>query len=331
MSHTHEESASSYYLEQLCMIAVGGALGLGAIVISLNGSLENLVVSLFQTSVLLGGIALVAVVAVRAVALWQSVGQAGVGHDHHHDHSHEHEHTHTHECGHDHSHEPEHTHDCGHEHHHDHDHHSEHAHDHGHEHEHAHAGHHHAHADHGHDHGFYPVRYVILLLPITLMFLRMPSSQFNKDYQQAKLKEVAGKLESQADNIELAAIQDKGGPVMYLDFKDLDRAGSSAESREFYEGKSGRIKGQFAPSASSNKIFTLVRFKMTCCAADAVPLKVVIVSPESITHVNPLDWVEVEGQIRFQQVRANEYMPVLQVASSDKVMKTDPAPSLYLQ
>src|SRR5262249_6847626 len=119
---------------------------------------------------------LLALVVIRAVAVWRSVDAAPHTHDHDHDHEH---------CGHDHG-------DCGHEHehgiqsatqttgfsaaatppalsapvhHHDHDHGHNHSHDHG----------------HDHDHGWAPWRYVVLLLPVVLYFLNLPNQGFTAD------------------------------------------------------------------------------------------------------------------------------------------------------
>jgi uncharacterized membrane protein YcgQ (UPF0703/DUF1980 family) len=71
---------------------------------------------------------------------------------------------------------------------------------------------------------------------------------------------------------------------------------------------------------------------MKCCAADAVPADVVIIAPEPVTQFKPMDWVEVEGLIQFRmRLNRNEYVPVLQVPSLDKVTKTTPESDLYLQ
>src|SRR5262249_48248084 len=117
----------------------------------------------FYPFVLLSGVGLLALVVVRSVALWRQMGaRAQAGHAHHHDHEHHHHHDHDHEhCGHDH--DPGHG---GHDH-------ANHAHDHDHGHAHAHDH------DHGHDHSWAPWRYVVLLIPIMLFLLGLPSRGLN--------------------------------------------------------------------------------------------------------------------------------------------------------
>lgn len=277
---------SSRYLDQLCTIAVGGALGLGAVLMARTGALENLLVPFFQKSMLVGGICLVVVAAVRALVLWRSAGRPVAVCQHH-------AHDHTHDACHDHY-----------------------------------AVHHHEHETH--EHAFYPVRYTVLLLPVTLMFLGMPSRQFNEDYVRAKVKEVAGKLSAQTEEIELQPLASKGDQVLYLDVRELERAAMHKETRDFYEGQTARIKGVFAPS-NNDRVFNLFRLWRGCCDADAIPIKALIVSRESVTHVHAREWVEVEGQLRFHEVRSNEYLPILQVTSNDKIVKIPPAPSVFLQ
>src|SRR5207247_4245725 len=112
--------------------------------------------------------------------------------------------------------------------------------------------------------------------------------------------------------------------VLPLAFKELEPAAFSPAGRDYYTGRRGRIKGQFSPGKQPNT-FTLVRLKMTCCAADVVPLQVLIEAPASVAHLQANDWIDVEGQIRFDQY-ANKYVPVLKVLAMDKIQKTNPEP-----
>lgn len=357
MAHTHEEAHSTYYLDQLCTIAVCGALSLVAIVLYVQKALEFLA-PFFQATLLIGSIALLVVVLIRAVALWYTVGQVPAhGAHHHHDHpAHDHHHGHGPECGHAHDHE----HACPD----DHDHvpaHGIRAEPPGHGHDHglttaAHAHHHHEHApghehDHEHEHGWAPVRYAILLLPIILFFLRMPSEAFNiqcKDYKTLRevgrlpplLLEVSRPFyvwafgQEQADrfrpvDVETVQMAQKGTGVLSLSFKELAQAAYSPTSRDFYEGQMARVKGQFVPK--TDKTFTLVRLKITCCSADAVALNVTIVSPDPVTDIPQLQWVEVTGQIQFRKGRgAEEYIAVLQIGKAEDIQRTSPDPNLYL-
>jgi WD40 repeat protein len=120
-----------------------------------------------------------------------------------------------------------------------------------------------------------------------------------------------------------------GGRAIGLDFKELEEKAATPEGRRFYDGKMGRIKGQFRPG-QNDKIFSLVRFKIQCCAADAIPLNVAIISKDSIPpDIGPLDWVEVEGKIEF----GRKNMPILRVPSPAQthIRKIDPDPNPYLQ
>lgn len=107
--------------------------------------------------------------------------------------------------------------------------------------------------------------------------------------------------------------------VIPLEFKELERAAFSPMSREFYTGRRGRLKGQYFPK--KDNVFTLIKEKVTCCQADMVVLQVLIEAPDAVQHIQNKEWVEVEGQIRFDQF-GNKFVPVLHVAAMDKIQKT---------
>src|SRR5579875_2072928 len=121
---------------------------------------------------------------------------------------------------------PDHTHDhdhCGHDHdhcHHDHDH------DHGHDHDH----------DHGHDHGWAPWRYVVLLLPVVLYFLNLPNQGFSAD--------AGGNLDVSKYDAPEAAVRSTGTAT--VGFAELQQASLTPESRDFYEGKTITLTGQYS-------------------------------------------------------------------------------------
>jgi len=264
MAHDHDhlhDDRNAYYLNQLFTIAVCGALGGVTVMLWYSGKLRFLVVESFWLPALLGGITLLVLVLIRAVAVWRSVDQAlDAGHQHDHDHNH---------CGHDHDH-------CGH--------------DHVHEHTHDHHGH-----DHGHEHGWAPWRYVVLLLPVVLYFLNLPNEGFSAAYGD-RLKDVQLDVPTglRADKGETQASE--------LGFKDLQEASLSPESRDYWEGKTIILIGQY--SDVSDKRFTLVRYKMACCARDAVPLNAVImIDPKSEQKMDRDKyrdkWVEVRGRVHF--------------------------------
>lgn len=255
MAHDHDlshEDRNAYYLNQLFTIAVCGALGGVTVMLWYSGKLRFLVIERFWLPTLLGGIALLALVIIRAIALWRSVDQS-VEASKQHDHDHEH-------CGHDHDH-------CGHDHAHQHDH-------------------------HGHDHGWAPWRYVVLLFPVVLYFLHLPNEGFSAAYGD-RLKDV------QLD-VPTGLSAEKGEDQ--IGFKELQEVSLSPETRDYWEGRTISLIGKY--SDLSDKRFTLVRYKIACCARDAVPLNAVIMidpkSEQKIDRDKYRDkWVQVKGRIHF--------------------------------
>ncbi|HEY7314086.1 MAG TPA: hypothetical protein VH643_32345 [Gemmataceae bacterium] len=302
MAHDHSHGdRNAYYLNQLFTIAVGGALGGVAVMLWYSGTLRYMLHPKFFSWVLLGGLMLLTLVVVRAMAVWRSVDAA----PHTHDHDHEYEHgiqsaakttgfsaaatpprlsapVHHHDHGYDHSH------------------------------------------DHGHDHGWAPWRYAVLLLPVVLYFLNLPNQGFAVDASDS----LAG-LDLRAP----ASVRSTGTAM--VGFAELQQASLTPESRDYYEGKTIVLTGQYA--SSDPKRFTLVRFKRGCCAADAVPLKAVImVDPGSAESVDPdkyrNKWVEVKGRVHFfQKPGGNEYITALILYPSkedplDKQVRIIPPP-----
>lgn len=295
MSHTHEHSHdnSTYYMEQLCTIGVCGLLGIVAVVAFYQGFLDAtdppVLARYLHRYVLWSGLAILGLVGFRGITLWFSVGRRSA------DAQNEHQHDEN----------------CAHHHGHDHDH-AEHLHDECHHHDHPEdQGH-----DHGHEHGWNPWRYILLCLPIMLFFLGLP----NGGFKSVKAMEIEESSRS---------VSDKTGDVVHLNFKDLESWANNDSQREFFEGRTGLLKGQFVPKSPNS--FGLVRFKMTCCAADAIPLNVVIISPESIGDFKAMSWVQVTGQIQFRKRKdRDEYIPVLKLRTRGDVVQTDREEDPYL-
>jgi hypothetical protein len=303
MSHSHEHVHDetydpAYYLEQLFTIGVCGLLGGVAVMLYYQEMLRFMLATKFHVYVLVSGFALLGLVAIRGVFLWFSVGRAGEAQLHEHCHHSpepcDHDHDHEHEHGHPHVHEEEPAALAVLDHNHDHD------------------------DDHGHSHGWKPWRYMVLCLPIMLYFLNLP----NQGYSFASEVDV-----QDSDHTVLAQ---EGAPIK-LEFKELERWAYNESQRLHFEGMSGTLKGQFVPG-KSDRMFGLVRYRITCCAADAIPLNVVILSPESITRVKRDQWVEVTGRIEFRKKRdREEYIPVLQLQSRNDVQLTEPDFNPYIQ
>jgi hypothetical protein len=137
--------------------------------------------------------------------------------------------------------------------------------------------------------------------------------------------------ETKPAEIELTRAAD----VIPLEFNTLQGAAYTPGSRQFYEGKVVQLVGQYSPGRN-DRTFTLVRFKITCCAADARQLNVVIqLDPQargSLSHIKALEWVKVTGRITFARRKdRDEYVTMLIVGSPDDVKVTDPDPRYYLQ
>jgi uncharacterized membrane protein YraQ (UPF0718 family) len=96
--HSHGEDRSTYFLDQLFMIAICGALAGVTLSLYFSGRLVRMLNASFHIYVLLGGLGLLALVVARAVAVWRAVDQMALpdappdepGHGHSHGHSHSH-------------------------------------------------------------------------------------------------------------------------------------------------------------------------------------------------------------------------------------------------
>src|SRR5947207_163558 len=104
MGHAHAhansqgEGEGTYFLDQLFTILVCGGVGLVAVLMYQTGMLSRILVSMFFIPVLLGGIAILVLAAIRAIAVWQLAGarRADNADDRTHDHEHSHSHSHSH-------------------------------------------------------------------------------------------------------------------------------------------------------------------------------------------------------------------------------------------
>lgn len=357
--HDHGEE-DNYFLDQCCMVTIAGAFG--GICLALyfwkTKMLSDMLGKQFHAFVLVSGIALVVLAVVRAYGLWTMAGAARAHHEHAHDHDHSHDHHHEHgEHGHEHGHDCGHDHGHNHAHEHAHDHGHSHNHEHGHEHAHEHAHthgqghHHHDHAAEDHDHSWAPWRYVVMLVPICLFLLGLPSKGRQVEAADAKfgpemLKESASHAVglvgpgpagwSQLVYVGYLGKDQVGADVTDFDFKNLATAvGVAASSpdesaRQAWKDKAIRVIGQFAPSRQSDREFRLVRFKISCCANDAIPLDLPIISRESIANIKSDSWVRVTGRIEFRK-RQGEIVPVIIVAGNQAVVPCPPDPNPYVQ
>ena len=125
------------------------------------------------------------------------------------------------------------------------------------------------------------------------------------------------------------------GDVLDLNFLELNTAALSSERRAFYAGKIGRLKGQY-PGSPDNRVFSLVRVRRQCCAADTTTLNIrILLDPQvpstALAGIGIEDWVLVTGEIQFRKVKGrDEYATVILVSRAEDVQKTTPDPELYL-
>lgn len=254
MAHDHDHDVERYRFEQLCTLALCGALGAVAVLLWYRDKLSFLHPA-FRLPVLLGGIALLVLVAYRAIVLaWPASAKSGCK-------------PHT--------------------------------------------------DEHGPNSG--PWRFAVLLFPVFLFFFNLP----NEGFAYVPL----GQLNT-ADIEWLKFIGDRGSLGHEITFKELQVVANRRDRRAAFEGKTVELKGQFVKS-DNDCIFRLVRLKINCCAADAIPLNViVIVEPKDPMTKEKLPqeklqmkWVRVTGQLQFQARKQGgweEWMTLLIVRPDEK-------------
>jgi len=316
--HTHDQEHShesdSYYLDQLCMVALSAAYG--AVCLGLyfwkTDMLTRLLGQQFHLFVAISGFTLVGLAILRAVSLWVRVGKAKAAVAHTHDHEHdEHCHDHGEDCGHDHAHA--------------------HAHDHSHE---------------DHDHSWAPWRYVVLLVPVIFFLLGLPNKgpkaiAANSTFAVTDLATEAMGLVSpsspgwsQLIYVGYLGKDQAKGNAEDWDFRNLSPAVSAAANspdpyvRDQWKNKKISVIGMYSPTNQSDREFRLVRFKLTCCVADAVQLNLPILSRESIRNIKANSWVRVTGHVEFRK-RLDEVIPVIVVAGSQDVQPCAEDPNPY--
>ena len=201
---------------------------------------------------------------------------------------------------------------------------------------------------------------LILIFPVLLFFIGLPNSGFSKQRQLdmagndaalgsemlKKMVEGATVLETPkavdgstvrilrtSSGLKIRETTPAGGGEPKLElisgeakvrkFNELNDAALDEGKRKYMEGETTLLEGRF--KRLSDKEFSLFRMKMTCCAADTVPLKVRIVVPQALSGYNDFDWVRVKGQLQFLAVPGqNRYIPVLMVADIRDVVKGEP-------
>jgi hypothetical protein len=292
MAHEHTHDRSFFYIEQVGTIAFSLAFGIAGLEMALDPEkkmLTLLLVPKLHPTVLFCGIALLTLAAIRILTLLTTVLKGRPAPAH----AHHHEHAHDEDGG------------CCH----DHDHHEEHEH-------HEEAGCCGHSEGHGHSLASVGLRYVALLLPVLIFLGGLP----NKAMWLARNVDASG-----------ISVTDTAGPALgdlHLDFKELDEAASSKIKREFYSGHVGRLTGQLTHSQGNERVFSLIRSRMTCCAADVMQIQVFIVAPKPV-EIKDTTWVDVAGRIQFQPKpnQPGAYVPVLHMTD---IKTIDPPSNPYI-
>lgn len=285
--HDHSHGGSDYYLQQLLTIFICGAFGVAGILMYTLAAGQGVNDADGKPLTKLG---VLLVPGFHPWVLGGSILLIGItvirgialwrsaGAAHDHSHAHD-DHHHEHKPGEACDH-PSHTHD-----HHDHD-----------------------HGDHtaeDHSHGNIYWRVVVLLLPIVILVMGLPNGTFSPEYQLGLVKgNKVGDLQDLADTGEFT-----GG------FEDIAAAAYSEPSREAFTGMTIRVNGKVKKLTDTQ--FTLFYFKMTCCAADQVPLKAtcVVKNASDLSAFPDAQEVTVRGQIQFSQdTTTGEYVTVIKVA-----------------
>ncbi|QJX00395.1 TIGR03943 family putative permease subunit [Frigoriglobus tundricola] len=320
MAHSHSgcQSPRDYFTEQLLTILVCGALAFVGIQMYMQDMLRHILAPQFHFPVLIGSIAVLVLVAFRAIAVWREAGELQPLNDMNCQENHVHSAT----CNHlpglpDGSGGDPNLADDG----------------------------------HSHDMSWMFARMLILVFPIALFALGVPNTGFSKGKQldaagkdtalnmSPKAIEEAAKdtttveikpLEVQPDGtkvrelktakgLKIREIVSTSGDTKYVlipgegaefSFNALTEAAFDADKRKALEGQTAIMQGRF--KRLGDKEFTLFRLKMTCCGPDAVTLKVRIIAPQAVGEFADFDWVQVKGVIQFIKAPGQErYTPVL--------------------
>ncbi len=332
MPHNHAgcQSPRDYFTEQLLTILVCGGLGFVAVQLYMNDMLKHILAPQFHLPVLIGGIGVFVLVALRALSVWREAGELVPAGDPN-DPTCQENHVHSVACDHlpgmpgapntdenlvD---------------------------------------------DHGHSHDMSWVfaRMLILVFPIALFALGIPNAGLSEDAQRkalgtdvaldpAALEKLAdespiveettepngdivrvrqsgkGKfrdvIEKKTGKRKVSAISE-GGTEMR--FNDLTEAAFDEGKRASLQGKTAIMEGRFQP-LGTGKDFTLFRQKMTCCGADMVPLKVRIIAPQSVSDLRYFQWVRIKGVVQFIKAPGSDrYIPVVVLQDNGDIIKID--------
>jgi len=304
MAHHHHDD-DSYFLDQICMVALSGAFGV--ICLSLyfvrQDMLFRLLATQFHPFVLVSGIALVGIAVLRAGRLW-SLASAR-----------------TQPCENAHACDTHHTH------------------------EHADRGHDHSHSHTDHEAGWAPWRYVVLFVPIILFLLGLPNKGPSIDIHSIREMDVTqivqeescylASLAANSANLfsAIAQVTARHADDVIADdaekvsVKQLIDMAAQAADREYYRDKMIRVRGQYAPR--TKRYFDLVRFRVQCCPGDAIQISVPVFAKDNVALGEKNIWVEVIGRVEFQKAHGS-FDTVVVVSNRNHVRPCGPELNPYL-
>ncbi len=169
---------------------------------------------------------------------------------------------------------------------------------------------------HDHDPALTCSRLIVLSFPVALFLIGVPNSGFSQD----RIRIMLGGDDAISGGF--ADIADQNGTV--TTFRELAESAQDAEGRSRLEGQTAVIEGRY--SWIDSRQFTLFRLKMTCCAADTVPLKVrVVLKNGTLSGLDQFHWVRMTGRVQFVTAPNSErYLPVVVVDDAQDIQPIEP-------
>lgn len=157
-------------------------------------------------------------------------------------------------------------------------------------------------------------RLIVLSFPIGLFLLGLPNSGFSQD----RIRQMLGGDDAMTINEVIPSNRD--GTVS--SFRELHAAAGDRELQERLTGQTAVLEGRL--NQIEPRRFTLFRLRMTCCAADVVPVKIrVVLKGCTLDGFKEFDWVRMKGRIQFVETPNSERMtPVIVVEDSADIRRT---------
>ena len=168
----------------------------------------------------------------------------------------------------------------------------------------SHKGHHHLHDAHGEGSLALIAKTLLLVLPLAIIVSGKATAYSLTTVQNRGVVGDLSKLPA-ANAAALAATStcasSSGAGAMPLQIIDMLYAIQMPSYREEFEGKEVEMIGQYVSMTTGNPKgdrFQAVRMFITCCAADAKPVGVIIQYPQRLT-MPEMGWVKITGKPTF--------------------------------